>query len=365
MKTPFPITRLSALGCPGVHTYFDVRPDSPDGKHIVHFAYTGPIDAGRGDGKLCITRADGRNPQLLTDPIHAHTQNGIFQQWLSPHEIAYRRLQDNKPETATIDIRTGKKRYFPDMAIRMASPDGTKALCHIGPDTPGTSQRAKSMRAVFLLDFIAETGRKLFCIEDAWALHPLRNQCHPQENRLYFKHTKWAADGSTFMVVFTNERAEPGEDKVKSIFLADADGGNLRYLTEFTTHPFWHINSTDVCALMTSPDGLILTAYPIDGGEPRELSEPFRGCHVDMHPSGHYLIADSFAAPWAGKGEGAIFLYDLRTHKQSLVARFPLPDNTNATGCHPHPVFSRDGKKVFFNATENGYPIFCQAELPF
>ena len=67
--------------------------------------------------------------------------------------------------------------------------------------------------------------------------------------------------------------------------------------------------------------------------------------------------------------EGGIILYDLRGRsprgdEHELLATFPLPDLTHETGVHPHPAFSHDVRRAYFNATEDGgKPYVCYLDL--
>jgi hypothetical protein len=75
----------------------------------------------------------------------------------------------------------------------------------------------------------------------------------------------------------------------------------------------------------------------------------------------------------AGFGEGIgfaeILLSDLVTGEHEVLASFANANaNTNAdyehaTGCHPHPVWSRDGKCIYFNAAESGLPYLYVIDL--
>jgi len=46
-----------------------------------------------------------------------------------------------------------------------------------------------------------------------------------------------------------------------------------------------------------------------------------------------------------------------------VLARFATPDTTHETGVHPHPVWSRDGERVYFNVAETNVPHLYAIDL--
>ena len=60
---------------------------------------------------------------------------------------------------------------------------------------------------------------------------------------------------------------------------------------------------------------------------------------------------------------GAVIQNDLRSGALEVLARFRNADCSQTTGCHPHPVYSRDDRRIYFNAAEDGYTKLFLVDL--
>ncbi len=79
-----------------------------------------------------------------------------------------------------------------------------------------------------------------------------------------------------------------------------------------------------------------------------------RACTLVSRSSGvspAKVVADVYRR---AQGEGAIVLLDVKSGGEEELVGMKLPDTTHETGCHPHPVWSRDGSRVYFNSTDCG-----------
>jgi Tol biopolymer transport system component len=173
---------------------------------------------------------------------------------------------------------------------------------------------------------------------------------------LDLKHTKWAPDGRSFFTVFHNMPAfrdgRTRDPKVKALMLCDADGGNLRYLGDCGGHPMW------------SPDGAYIYDYGHHAGKTSILTldlagrrevllHDVPGVHGSISPDGATLVTDVYDTSREPIGV-RLLLIDMASRETTELARFDTTDMGRQTGCHAHPVWSRDGRRLYFAANESG-----------
>jgi len=107
--------------------------------------------------------------------------------------------------------------------------------------------------------------------------------------------------------------------------------------------------------------GQELVAKGLDGREAKAILRGALGVHGTLSVDRRRLITDVY--DWPEAGRAAILRYNLTTGDYEVLVRMALPDTTHKTGCHPHPVFSRDRKRVYFNSTNSGVPRLYAIEL--
>ncbi len=339
MNSKYKVLQIGGSDKESKHSYFDLCPESPDGTKVIYFQYD---NGAPGEGRIVICSADGKKPVNVPFTCYGNSHNVAAQQWINNDKVVFQFLEDNETYCGVYSISEGAFRKVSG-GIRMFS-DITGLGLFVAIES-GDDMRGQAEQIVCSLDLNKNRIRKLFTLKDAAAIHPLRDKLSSLEGA-YFKHTKWSPEGGKFITVF---QYKP-DALVKSIFVANADGSDLRYLCEFGHHPMWSRDSSYIYALRKLPEEGYneLLSYPIDGSEPYILLERVLGVHSSISPDNRYLVVDVFG--WEKDGQGAILLYDLSVKDYEVLATFPLPDTTHSTGTHPHPVWSRNGKRVYFNA---------------
>lgn len=362
MKSDYRVTQISAGTC-AVHAYYDLCPESPDGARVVYLALSEwPYGCAREQiripGEVKAASRDGKDHQTIgaVSEINAHV--GVWQQWVGDEDVAYWTPGEMGAQTVVFSLRSGDRRQVPG-GLRMFSPANRTGLTSSRTTSAGLVGFRGNKEAVYLMDLDRAEIRPLFTRAEAIAVHPLRER-FSDVSRLYFKHTKWAPDGTKFLVGFMGREPGATSNMCTSLFLANADGSRLRYFSEYGHHPFWAPDSSYVYYCDHAEDGgWNLAARPVDGPDARILRKNLSG-HPCMSPDGTRVVTNT-GSPEHKKGEESITLYDLSTGKQEILVTMKKPENTRAS--QSHPVWSRDGRRIYFNSADSGVPHLYAIDL--
>ena len=355
MQSSRPVTRLSEQAA--IHTYFDVVPESPDGTHVTYFAFDCKPLA---HGTVMISERDGTNAVAVTAcPGHPHT--GAHQGWLDNEHINF-----SAEGQVHVAERSGAIVQQCSGAIDTLDQAQRRGLIHSGGLRKCGGQPEKeacwrvdldSGEMVEVLDRETAAG----VIADAFDLSQV-----PDES-LTFKHTKWAPDGKSWFVVFNTlgyKKEHPETPHIKVIIAADEDGDDLRLIGSFGHHPNWLPDSSGIYAFAGRKT---VVRWSARGGEPETLAElPCEG-HPCVSPDGKRLACDGFG--WPAEGQAGVVLRDLESGTTETLVEMDYPRVEWQTQhppqqiCHPHPVWSHDGRRLYLNAIEGELPAFYAMDL--
>lgn len=367
MQSDYPIKQISRGDTPCVGTYYDICPESPDGTRVVYSQFESCEVPG--PAHLVIASRDGDDPKIIGESGRGIGHVGVFPQWLDDQHILScpRILATGMTETRINSLNGGGDQTLPGN-VRMYSETNGLGLVIL---STGTSEEnphdlLRELQILRLADGF-EVAR--LNVEDAAARIPDHDKLPPLD-QMHFMNSKWSPDGKRFSVVFCNEvyRKRSGETdnpRFKVVMVGDADGGNLRLLGDLAHypihHPLWTPDSQAVIAMHILPAGKQnLVRYPVDG-VPEEQILNARGIHSHLRADQKTLIIDAFKYP--GPEQASVVRYDMATREMDVLASFNHQDYDHQTGHHVHPVSSRDGKRVYFNAQDTGVSHVYALEL--
>jgi Tol biopolymer transport system component len=208
-----------------------------------------------------------------------------------------------------------------------------------------------------------EAPRLIASTAAALAFNPRRDEighCH-----LYTKHAKFSPDGTRLMFVFTNEieyDVKYAEPRVKDIYVVNADGSELRFVTHFTwgNHPSWHPDGRQILfngrwgpnGSAERSDPLRFMLADVDTGALSVATELIPGGgHPPFSPDGTKIAAEYVSRE---TGEARVVCVDLAVQRVDELARARVTDHSHQ-GTHIHPTWSRDSRRVLFNVDQSGH----------
>ncbi len=347
---------------PSIHTYFDVIPESPDGKHVTWFQFVGPPLT---QGKVMIGNLDGKSPVVVAE-ISGNAHCGAKQGWLDNEHIYY---------------SANGKVYIADLSGEIVhSFEGTVATLHQGNREGLTCSsnikkfggKCDKESACYSVNIDTQELTELLDKDQAWQILTASGTAFADldvdvKEQMDFKNIKWAPDGEKWLVVFTNEHYCKGTDlkKIKVLLISDRKGNHIQLLDSFTHHPNWFKDSSGVFAFK----GLCnIEQWKLEGEIKSSLliKTPFEG-HPDVSSDMRYLSTDGYCFDEPRHASAVVF--DMETGNKEFVLECSYPHVDWQTKhpphvlCHLHPVWSYDGTRLYLNVVHDGMPRFCYLDF--
>ncbi len=356
---PYPggyrIGQISTGTAPAMHAYIDICPESPDGKRVVYFEFE---DASKKWGRVVVANRDGSEAKYVTERIRGHEHDGARQQWLDDARVLYG-LEDEEA-SVIVNVDSGATQTVAGQ-IGMVSEIHGLGLGHNNYPSSKYKGDARKPPEVYLMDLESGSTRTLLNKTEMIPLHPRRSIIESDRWRDIgvFKHPKWSPDGKRFFWVFMIEDKANGGKIVKSALTAQTDGSGIRYAAEVGQHPMWVSNDSLLSYVRNegfhhydNPSAQVVMEQPIDGSAGEPLIENALGIHGSLSPDKRSFVSDIF--DWPEKGSHALLLYSVETGEYRVLARMRAEEGDHGHDMHPHPSWSRDGNRVYFNGSDTG-----------
>lgn len=341
-----------------IHAYFNAAPESPDGRFVLFFASTRP-DAHRG-ALIVKERATGRESVVARDVVTEDAHRAACQQWMNGgRTIVYHDCRNGRWTVLAVDRETGAERILAeDRQVGFGAATGTLAPLH------GCHWQPGAWRDLQLADIVTGETRTVVKADDVAASQPeWVRQTFPDNGRplsVFFPVV--SPDGRR--VFFKLARGSGGDDfraAAASVregkFVHDlATGRPIRFFPRWG-HPSWHPDS-----LRILEKGNILIDI-LDGRE-RRLA-PIPTDHPSFAPDGTVFVSDGKAADHAATGNLVVSVGSAFTDAQAQVDLFNGTAGARSwRRSHPHPVFSADGRRIYYNVNEGEWTELRVAEVP-
>ena len=342
-----------------IHTYFNTCPESPDGKQVLFYTST-TADGEHGDIRV-IDRKTGEEKVIASD-LHTEDAHRVAcQQWLSGGKrVAFHNERDGKWSVSVVDMDTLKQHVVAqDRQLGFGQPLADIVPVY-GPHWDPKSHHdldlvnvatGEMRESVVKCDAVREAYpefmKKQFGDKPLSIFFPILS---PDLKRVFFKMAS-PKDG--------DPRSRAASER-QGLICYSLEKSKFIYLREMWGHPSWTVNSHTIAEFGNK---IIDTNTGVEKTIPN--LPIFRADHPSLSPDGRLYVTDTPCDVIGGKKtDYAVILADPRNGNYIVLARF---DNSHGAKSwrvsHPHPVFTPDGKRIYFNTNSTEWTQLNVAEI--
>lgn len=343
-----------------MHTYYLVNPESPDGTRVVFYAST---DAKGHVGNIVVQdRATGAETVVAENVQTEDAHRVALQQWVGGGKlVAYHEVVDGRWRVCTVDPATKEKRVVAqDRQLAFAQGAGDLLPmygCHWNPGEFRdlylyNVKTGETTVPVKIADVEAKYGdwlKEEFAGKPTSIAFPTLS---PDLHRVFFKISA-PSFGDVYMSKAASQR--------QGLVFFDLRSGRLTWQRKKWGHPGWHPDSQHVIEM----GNLVFDA---DGGPYVRIPNVpiLRGQHLSVSPDGKLWVQDGTTESMGGPaGEWAVMIADFSGNAYEVLDRFQtVPGAASWRVNHPHPIFSPDGKRIYFNKSNGTHTQLFVAERP-
>lgn len=353
-----PVSKVE--GRHSIHTYYVTNPESPDGKRVLFFTSAHP--AGYVGEVRMIERATGKET-VLAENVHTEDAHRVAcQQWLAGGRlVAFHEVIDKKWRVVVVDVQTlDKKIVAEDRQVGFGRPDGDLLplySCHWNPGEnrdlyvwdakTGTVRTALKITAVE--DQHGEWLQKEFSGKPTSIFFPVLS---PDLKRVFFKMAA-GNGGDNFMAKNASHR--------QGLVCFDLENAKMKWFRTQWGHPGWHPDSRHLFEM-----GNVLFDTDSSPARYTKLKDVpnLRGSHPSVSPDGKLMVTDGISdTAGGGKGEWGIMVADMNGGRWKLLHSFDQTQGAKSWRRNdPHPAFSADGKRIYYNTSDGQFTRLMVAE---
>ena len=361
-----------------IHSYFNTCPESPDGKRVLFYSSTAK-DGHRGE-VVVRDRATGVERVLATNINAEDAHRVACQQWVSGGKrVVFHGERDGEWFVGCVDLDTMKERVLargqlagwgqPDADIVPLYSPHWKPGAHPDLDLINVASGEKTTPVTVdaLKQAYPEWFAKTFGEQKPSIFFPILS---PDLKRVFFK-----------MALATGE--DPRSTKASArqgLICYSLAEKKFLYMNPKWGHPSWQPDSGHITEMhyttYDSNDGSVKmnpgmptkasrAKVPADGtAAPVFPMRDVSGDHPSVSPDGKLVVTDTIMTSFGGaRNEWGVVLADTKGTGQIVLHHF---DNSHGAKSwrvsHPHPVFSADGKRIYFNVSDGEFTRLHVAE---
>jgi hypothetical protein len=354
-------------GAHTIHSYYVVTPESPDGRWVLYYAST-TREGHHGDVRI-LERATGAVTTIASKVVVEDAHRAACQQWVSKGKrVAYHDFRDGEWVVICVEVDTLKQRVLAKgRQLGFGAPGGDIVPIYGPHGDPGSHRDLEllnvetgEIRTVLTASAVREKYpewmAKEFGERPISLFFPVLS---PDGARVFFKLAT--------PLESTLDRRTPAffrrapSDR-KGLVCYDLKGGRLTFpQPQNWGHPAWHPDGGQIINI----NHVLIDA---DTGATRripDLPKLSGGPHPSVQPGGA-LFATDYTPPLDDprKGYWSVMVGDIKGGAHAVIRTFDLSGGAASwRRNHPHPVFSPDGRRLYFNSAEGPWSRLQVAEI--
>jgi Tol biopolymer transport system component len=343
-----------------VHSYFNTNPESPDGRRVLLFRSDTPEGH---EGDVCIVERESGTVKVLARGVVTEDAHRVAcQQWICNGEkVVFHDLRAGQWVVAAVDVASKRETVLAEgRQLCWGQPAGDVVPLY-GPHwQPGEH------RGIELLDVRTGAIRKVLDVETVRSDHSdwIDAQYGDEPVSLFFPIL--SPDGRRVMFKLASplggDFRSGKASKRLGLFCYNLDDRSSYFMNSRWGHPAWHPNSRRI--LNYSDRGVFLVD-PVTGTTVANDNLPaFPGSHPSLSPDGELFVTDLQIKSLDGESElWAVAVGSLKSGTHAMLHRFENGEGARSwRRSHPHPVFSADGRRVYFNVSDGPWTRLHVAE---
>ncbi|MBW3541775.1 MAG: hypothetical protein KY476_16025 [Planctomycetes bacterium] len=344
---------LAEADCHSIHSYYVSSPESPDGQRVLLYR-SAARDGHRGE-IVVFERSSGALRVLAENVEVEDAHRAACQQWIrGGRAVVFHDLRDGEWVVASVDVESGEERVL----ARGRQLGWTTPAANVVP-LYGPHWNPGAHRDLELLDLDTGEIRTALTAEEVKAAHAdwIARQFGERPVSIFFPVL--SPDGKCVLFKLATPagggfRHSAGSER-QGLFVYELSRRRPVYFHATWGHPAWHPDSRHLLNIWNSRLVLIDT----DTGEVTKVDNlpAFPGGHPSFSPDGRSFVTDvRIDAVAGGRPLWGVVSGDFSAGQHRWIHRFENDRGAQSwRKSHPHPVFSPDGRGIYFNVSADGW----------
>lgn len=341
-----------------IHSYFNTSPESPDGKHVLY--YTSATRSGEAGDLRIRDRATDEETIIAREITTEDAHRAACQQWSdSGKTVVYHDCREGRWVVVAVDVATRKSRVLAeDRQLGFGAPTSPWAPiygCHWNPgphrDLEMVHVETGEVRKIVLVNEVVEAYgdwiEKRFGTTEISLFFPIISA---DERRVFFKLSH-PSGGDDF-------RSKQASDRAGKV-VYDLEEKRLVRLIEEWGHPSW---TPDARGIFEKGN----VTFDLETGHTTRHAPSCFTDHPSIAPNGQIFVTDADVTrrPIGKPGHWAVAVGSMTRDEYVVLDVFD-----NAQGAtswrhnHPHPAFSADSRRVYYNVNDGPWTRLMVAEV--
>lgn len=342
-----------------IHSYYLSCPESPDGRRVLF--YTSTTRAGHEGEVRILERTTGTVKTLASRLTVEDAHRTACQQWVSRGKrVVFHDFRDGEWVVARVDVDTLEERVLAKgRQLGFGAPGGEVVPIYGPHGDPGphrdlellnvqTGEIRTVLTAATVRDAYPDWMAGNFGERPISIFFPV---LAPDASRVFFK---LASPAPSTLDKRTPEFFRRSASERKGLICYDLKAARLTFPQPRPWgHPAWHPDGRQILEInhvLIDADTGAAKKIP---GMPKLSGGP----HPSVHPDGKLFVTD-YTPPLEQprKGFWSLLVGDLRGTDHAVLHTFDLTGGAQSwRRNHPHPVFSPDGRRIYFNSAEGDW----------